>query len=657
MQRIMAATVCVLMLLGAAYAGTNPDDNTENPTKKYLVWGDYKIEINKHGGLGRDWPTPDLFWEQHAMLKKKAAANPERPNIMRTILLVIPKTEATAYKIEDGQKIELGKRTPVMTEDEIKWALKQWREFEEMVYIFSGGNLQLDTTIKIIDEPLKVETGPRYVFRVAPQREFIDKYLPFERGEYQSYNSLYNSAEAMNATPHGSTMGAVIGIKGCGTSDNAWYGRNKRIDERTGYIFLHEWLNQQCSATSNMMPYPDKEALWNNYVLHKIGYGGDPINAWPWITARRDVMRFIIRPGMWRRWTPIDPYVSRAIGRWVMFVPAGGDLAREVSVAPASEGKLLEMEMDKYTQFDVRKVPVEGPKFVTYSATYYFRTYVESATRQEVRLWAGADERFQLWLNGVMVRDGWGWNYSNDDGKLFEKVTYTTLEKGINTLVLVLPNRGDRIEFRVRFCKTDGSGEQPEGVRAFPTLDQRQPLPLKDPVVYDFTQPKLYTWAEVGDNPWLSMPRLDEEALRQLTGIDTLEIRLNDKPYIDERGRQRIADQHLFFSVPKEAVTSPWIAEPVENSGALNNDFDFRWKSLACLRVPNRPGPEKDVLFLRFDVAEPLMHLLKTKGRPANESIVGWVLVDWKLAYVVLVNLDLDRPVKTELDLLSKQPE
>jgi len=657
MQRIMAATVCVLMLLGAAYAGTNPDDNTENPTKKYLVWGDYKIEINKHGGLGRDWPTPDLFWEQHAMLKKKAAANPERPNIMRTILLVIPKTEATAYKIEDGQKIELGKRTPVMTEDEIKWALKQWREFEEMVYIFSGGNLQLDTTIKIIDEPLKVETGPRYVFRVAPQREFIDKYLPFERGEYQSYNSLYNSAEAMNATPHGSTMGAVIGIKGCGTSDNAWYGRNKRIDERTGYIFLHEWLNQQCSATSNMMPYPDKEALWNNYVLHKIGYGGDPINAWPWITARRDVMRFIIRPGMWRRWTPIDPYVSRAIGRWVMFVPAGGDLAREVSVAPASEGKLLEMEMDKYTQFDVRKVPVEGPKFVTYSATYYFRTYVESATRQEVRLWAAADQRFQLWLNGVMVRDGWGWNYSNDDGKLFEKVTYTTLEKGINTLVLVLPNRGDRIEFRVRFCKTDGSGEQPEGVRAFPTLDQRQPLPLKDPVVYDFKKPKLFTWAEVGDNPWLSMPQLDDEALRQLTGIETLEMKLNEKNYIDERGRERVADQHLFLSVPKEAVTSPWIPEPVEDSAALNNDFDFRWKSVACLRVPNRPGPEKDVLFLRFDVAEPLMHLLKTKGRPANESIVGWVLVDWKLAYVVLVNLDLDGPVRTELDLLKKRPE
>jgi len=44
-------------------------------------------------------------------------------------------------------------------------------------------------------------------------------------------------------------------------------------------------------------------------------------------------------------------------------------------------------------------------------------------------------------------------------------------------------------------------------------------------------------------------------------------------------------------------------------------------------------------------------------GPPSNESIVGWVLVDHKLAYVVLVNLDLDQPPTTELDLLTKQPE
>ena len=63
------------------------------------------------------------------------------------------------------------------------------------------------------------------------------------------------------------------------------------------------------------------------------------------------------------------------------------------------------------------------------------------------------------------------------------------------------------------------------------------------------------------------------------------------------------------------------------------------------------------MLFLRFDVAEPLMHLLNTKGRPAQKSIVGWLLVEHKLAYVVLVNLDADQAPETPLGLLTQQPQ
>ena len=68
----------------------------ENPTGKYLVWGDYKIEINQYGGLGRDWPH-DIVWEQYELLKRKAEANPEPPNTIRAVLLVSPTTHATAY--------------------------------------------------------------------------------------------------------------------------------------------------------------------------------------------------------------------------------------------------------------------------------------------------------------------------------------------------------------------------------------------------------------------------------------------------------------------------------------------------------------------------------------------------------------------------------
>ncbi len=46
---------------------------------------------------------------------------------------------------------------------------------------------------------------------------------------------------------------------------------------------------------------------------------------------------------------------------------------------------------------------------------------------------------------------------------------------------------------------------------------------------------------------------------------------------------------------------------------------------------------------MRFDIAEPLVHLLVTRGRPARESLVGWVLVNHKLADVSLVSLDVGR--------------
>jgi len=407
------------------------------------------------------------------------------------------------------------------------------------------------------------------------------------------------------------------------------------------------------------MPYPDKETLWNNYVLHKIGYREDvELDDWPWLSIRRDTMTQIIRPGMWKRWTAIDPYVSRAIGKWVMFGPTESGRARELTTMPDSEGMLLEMPMDKYTHFNLtaaRPSSEEGPDIDF--GTYYFRTYVEADEEKEVRLWAAADERFQLWLNGVMIRDGWGWNYSEDDGKLFEKVTYTTLGQGVNTLVLMLPNERFPIEFRVRFCDTDGSGRPSKGVTTFPFLGKRKTVPLAEPVVHDFKQPCFYTWADINDQPWLKLPRLDEAALRELTGIDMLTIRTNGKPRKGKNGKEYLPPQHLFFDVPQNAVASPWIAEPAEDNAQLNNDFDWNWKSLAWLRVPGRPGPEKDVLFLRFDVAEPLMHLLKSKGRPVYESIVGWLLVEHKLAYIVLVELDVDEAPETPLGLLTRQPQ
>ena len=651
------ATLLVLIVAGSASGQMG--EKIADPTGKYLVWEDYKFEVNQYGDLGRDWPTPKLFWEQYAKLQQKARANTKQPNTLRSVLLVVPHIEATAVRTDGDHEVVIGTKKASMSPADIKSALDQWRQFEDMVYVFSGGNAWLRTDIKVVDEPLKVQTGENWNFWTGPQREFLDKYIPFDRGDYESYNAVFCSNNGLNADIHGGTLGAVCGVKGCGTSDTAWFGEG-RWTNRTGYVFLHEWLNQQCSATSNMMPYPDNEALWNNYVLHKVGYREDTdLDDWPWITARRDVMRFVIRPGMWRRWSGIDPYESRPIDRWVVFGPTAAGRVRELTSAAAPDGRIVELPMEKYSQFNLADAKSSGQeKPAIREGTYYFRTYVKSPEKKEVRLWAAADERFQVWLNGVMIRDGWGWNYSEDDGRLFEKASYPTLEAGINTLVLLLPNTNDKVEFRVRFCDTDGSGRPPAGVVASPTLlKDETPVSLAVPAATDFRDPRFHKWTDVNDDPWLTLPRLDEAALRDLTGIASLEIVTKGTPRKDRDGNDYTPEQHLFMRVPKEAVASPWISSPAEDNAKLNNDFDYNWKSLAWLRVPGRSGPEKDILLLRFDAAEPLMHLLRTKGRPANESIVGWVLVEHKLAYVVLVNLDVDESPATALGLLSRQPQ
>lgn len=631
----------------------------ENPDKEFLVWGDYKIEVNQYGDLGRNWPTPDLVWDQYQILKRQAEANPEPPNTLRTVLLVLPHLVATAVREdEDGTQTIIGTRHSEMDASDVKWVIDQWRQFEEMVYVYSGGNAWVRTDIKVIDEPVAVTTDEDWGFWAGQQRELLDRYIPFNRGDYQSYNSIYSSI-GLNAGPHGGTVGGVGGIKGCGTSDTAYYGRDGWKPNRTGYVVLHEWLNQQCSATSNMMPYPEDESLWNNYVLHKIGYREDvELDDWPWLSLRRDTMTQIIRPGMWRRWTAIDPYRSAPIGQWSVFGPFEAGLARELSTAPESLGVRLAEPMQAHSHFDLVSALENAGAAALAPGVFYLRTFVESDGQQEVRLWAAADESFELWLNGVRIRQGTGWNYSEDDGQLFEKVAYVTLPKGISTLLLVLPNTDDRAEFRVRFCDLDGSGRQPRGVSTFTERGGQTILPLGEPMVHDFAHPRFYAWADINDMPWTKLPRIGEEELGKLTGIDSLRIVTTAPARVSADGEEYEPCQHIFLDVPGGSVSSARLDVPHEDQASLDNDLDFNWESMAWLRVPNLPGPEKDVLLLRFDVAEPLMHLLRTTGRPANESIVGWMLIEHKLVYVVLVDLSIDDGWNSggALNLLSMAP-
>ena len=213
MPRMLALVDSILCAVSVALAQAPLAPPIENPTGQYLVWGDYKIEVNQYGDLGRDWPTPDLIWEQYAQLKSKAGANPAAPNTLRAVLLVLPHVEATAVKEENGQQVVVGHISAEMTSAEIKSVLEQWRQFEDMVFVYSGGNAWLRTDVKVIDEPVPVQTDENWEFWAGQQRELLDRYIPFERGDYQGYNSIYCSKD-LGANPHGGTVGAVGGHQG-----------------------------------------------------------------------------------------------------------------------------------------------------------------------------------------------------------------------------------------------------------------------------------------------------------------------------------------------------------------------------------------------------------------------------------------------------------
>jgi len=153
---------------------------------------------------------------------------------------------------------------------------------------------------------------------------------------------------------------------------------------------------------------------------------------------------------------------------------ADADMVRKFCSAPEKEGKHLEADIAPYDNSTSAKCSSCGLRAKT--GTYYLRTYVKSPKEQEVQILAGGDEDFEVWLNGNKIRDGYGWKYSQDDRKLFEKVTYTRLKAGINTLMYVLRTRS-RHRHALRFGKADGFGEQPEGVECVAKLGEgEQPL-------------------------------------------------------------------------------------------------------------------------------------------------------------------------------------
>ena len=577
-------------------------------------WDIYRIHLNRHGNLMRNWPGAEA-WSEYELLKARALACGERPNIIDVWVPIVRGLEARWLREGDSSPCIVRDR---LSDDEVAEIIRQYRRFEELVFVYSGGRAKLHSEITIINDALRPTVRGNWFFP-GPFKEFAQRYRPFARGEFDSVIGFFPPG-SLPLGMWGGTYGADWGLWGAGNSNNAWL---RGYPQRHGFVIWHEWLNQWNWCTRNVMGYP--RDLWNLYIFSRTGYEPDPLPDWPWITSHRDVMRHYISPRMWRRSTMIDPHRSQPIRTWWLLGPFRGDEA--LAALPPDAGlRWRPFRAPEGEYVDLRQATDAQPGEVV-----FLQALVESAKKQEVRLWTGSDGELAVFANGKLIKR-WPGLRAPAGGHLQERCNYVELEKGINRIVLQARRpKGERWEVFARLAASDGSGEMPQGVRVLRSLAELVPerlVPTKRTEPINWRNPKHYDWSAVRDDPWTMMPRVDDEALRQLTGIADLElVAMGAYVLVDVKGSKR--------------VLSPVLENGDPNDFRLNNELNTRAESMAVVRfAQGADGSDgRDLVLVRIDAADVALNLLKhprnSKRPEPAKALIGWGIVDWKVFLVL----------------------
>lgn len=149
-------------------------------------------------------------------------------------------------------------------------------------------------------------------------------------------------------------------------------------------------------------------------------------------------------------------------------------------------------------------------------------------------------------------------------------------------------------------------------------------------------RPGMHRWRDVGADWMRLLPQLEERDLRSITRLEDLRLTLH----------QPAANSHVVWALQTSSpVESPYVSgDPLQASPALDNVMawgrlpgpgriddplagyrDAPLESLAWLRSPRADRGQRDLLLLRVDVAPRLLERLRVTGRPAADSVVGYV--------------------------------
>jgi hypothetical protein len=666
-------TVVVVLVSCACGASEPASAADEQPA---VTWGDYSVEVNAHGNLGRIFLARG-FDEIDAMRARVRATDVE-PNVWKVALVLVPVFDVTWTDYAGGRQHTVATLTPEQMDN----ARASFEKTADWVYTFSGGNLVWDVSEFVFDEPVAIVMGPDQQGAFFPptlKDEMIAAFPDWDPDAFDSSITVFPPG-TMHLNAFGRSWGWWHGKLKAGNANIAYFAGQIGPDAGMVYVMLHEWLHQAESVMASNLGYFGLPGL---HDLRENGYGRTDLELPSETCWYRDFMFRLFRPAMWQQadmnrktwWRPAPR--SDFVTQWLVRGPFPNEkkggldvdfLDGETDAVPvaaaetafpiedSAEWHVLDTAAQRErlpddatdTQHQERAdleqiVDLAAAFMPNTDAVAYAHVYINAPRTEEALLWIGSDSGVKVFFNGLMVhRNRVDRGLTRDSDRV-----PVMLVKGWNRLLVKVDQGIDDWGFSARLSTLDGAPvpglttavELPDGA----VVVEGKPVP----VAWDGT---LYAWDEVKDDPWAKLPRLSDELLREITGLQDLKL----------EARTGMLRVDVGTSSP---VVSQVLGRIEPADDRLNNQLTYRNESLAWIRYRARSRDERfestrrDLLLVRWDLIEPWVGWIDSRSAvPAECSIAGYVVLERQLAYVLYTDLG-EREPSRELDLVPVEDD
>lgn len=350
-------------------------------------------------------------------------------------------------------------------------------------------------------------------------------------------------------------------------------------------------------------------------------------------SACRASLRYHFAPEMLRRvqMTP-RPGPKEFVRLWRLEGPfaassvtAAGTEANARLLAPLPEPREAQVRtyVSRSDFIDLSRIfPDAGPSLVRATC------WVFSPQNQEVRMWLGRNDGAAVWINGRRIHQGrhFASGLYRDQNLVDTVAGYAPLRVGWNEVRIVvesLPAPDDRgWGFSLRFCDLKNA---PVAGLAYAHTSPTEGLAVSSaPAAGEH-----YSWGAVRRNWSELLPRLTNDDLRRITGVNDLTLTGQAGP----GGGVQLSAGASARKGRYRDFEGPWKAGK-DRDVAVNNVLDWDREACAAIRY-ERGGGSRDLLLIKPEVVMAYLKLLK-EPTEAERMFEGKIPYERLLGYVVI---------------------